>query len=215
MKIGVLGSGIVGASVGAKLIALGHEVRMGSRSATNAKAQEWARICGERASYGTFADAAAFGSDLVIHATHGARALEALRAAGERRLSNKVLLDIANPLDFSKGMPPTLSVANVDSLGEQIQRAYPRARVVKALNTVDAEVMVDPSLVPGEHDTFVSGNDPEAKAAVTALLHDFGWKHVIDLGDITSARGTEMYLALWVRLYGQLKTGRFNIHVAR
>ena len=124
-------------------------------------------------------------------------------------------MDVANPLDFSKGVPPTLTVVNTDSLGEQIQRAFPQARVVKALNTVNADVMVEPSLVPGDHDTFVCGDDAAAKETVTALLRDFGWKHVIDLGGIGSARGTEMLLALWVRLMGALGTAQFNFKVVR
>lgn len=215
MKIAILGTGAVGATLGTKLVSLGHEVRMGSRSATSEKAQAWARQAGPRASYGSFGDAASFGADLVINATKGDSSLEALRAAGEPRLRGKIVIDVANPLDFSRGMPPTLTVANTDSLGEQIQRAFPGARVVKALNTINAEVMVAPALVPGDHDTFVCGNDEAAKETVTRLLRDFGWKHVIDLGDISASRATEMYLALWVRLYGVTKTSRFNVHVAR
>lgn len=215
MKIAVLGTGTVGTTLGTKLVQLGHEVRMGSRDATSEKGQAWARSAGERASYGSFGDAASFGTDLVVNATAGTASLAALRSAGEPRLRGKILMDVANPLDFSQGMPPTLTVVNTDSLGEQIQRAFPQARVVKALNTVNADVMVDPSLVPGDHDTFVCGDDAAAKETVTALLRDFGWKHVIDLGGIGSARGTEMMLALWVRLYAVTGTARFNVHVAR
>jgi len=149
-------------------------------------------------------------------ATAGAGSLDALRSAGASALRGKVLIDIANPLDFSKGMPPTLFVSNDDSLGETIQRTFPEAKVVKALNTVNANVMVNPGRVPGDHDVFVSGNDTGAKAQVIRLLKDeFGWKSVIDLGDITTARGTESYLHLWLRLYGALQTADFNIHVLR
>jgi hypothetical protein len=139
-----------------------------------------------------------------------------LNAAGGQNLGGKTLVDVANPLDFSKGMPPTLSVCNTDSLGEQIQRAFPTANVVKTLNTVSANVMVDPSIVPGVHTMFVSGNDAKAKAEVITILKaGFGWKEVIDLGDISCARGQEMYLALWLRLYGKLQTTNLNVYVAR
>ena len=151
-----------------------------------------------------------------MNATNGAGSLEALRAAGEENVDGKILIDIANPLDLSGGMPPSLFVSNTDSLGEQIQRAFPTVRVVKALNTMNAFVMADPSLVAGgEHSVFVSGNDEQAKARVTEILRSFGWKDVIDLGDITTARGTEMYLPLWLRLWGALGTGTFNISVMR
>jgi predicted dinucleotide-binding enzyme len=140
--------------------------------------------------------------------------LEALKAAGAQNLQGKVLIDVSNPLDFSKGMPPTHSVCNTDSLGEQIQRAYPAAKVVKALNTVTAALMVEPSLIPGVHTIFVCGNDAKAKGVVIDLLKTgFGWKEVMDLGDITAARAQEMYLALWVRLFTKLKTPNVNIHV--
>jgi predicted dinucleotide-binding enzyme len=146
---------------------------------------------GRGASRGTFADAASHG-ELVFNCTSGAGTLDALAAAGEENLRGKVLIDVANPLDFSKGMPPTLFVFGEDSLGEQLQRAFPETKVVKALNTVNCQVMVDPSRVPGDHDIFVSGNDAAAKATVTEILRDwFGWKSAIDLGDMSAARGTE------------------------
>jgi predicted dinucleotide-binding enzyme len=127
-----------------------------------------------------------------------------------------VLIDIANPLDFSKGMPPTLSVCNTDSLGEQIQRAFPQVKVVKTLNTMNANLMVNPALLSGDHDVFVSGNDPAAKAQVTNFLkQQFGWKSVIDLGDITTARGVEMTLPIWLNLFGVLQTPLFNFKIVR
>ena len=187
---------------------------MGSRTAQNGKAVEWAKANGPRASEGTFADSAKFG-EVVFNCTAGSVSLEALKLAGEKTLAGKVLVDVANPLDFSKGMPPTLTVCNTDSLGEQIQRAFPSAKVVKALNTVGNELMVNPGLVPGEHDTFVCGNDPQAKAKVVGILHEFGWKSPVDLGDITAARGLEMVLPLWVRTMGALKTRNFNFKIAR
>jgi len=141
--------------------------------------------------------------------------LEALKAAGARNLEGKTLIDVSNPLDTSKGMPPTLSVCNTDSVGEQIQRAFPTAKVVKSLNTVTVAVMVDPSLIPGVHTMFVSGNDAKATAQVIDLLKTgFGWKEVMDLGDITAARAQEMILPLWLRLYTKLKTPNVNIRVA-
>lgn len=215
MKIAILGTGVVGQTIGTKLVSLGHDVKMGARTAANEKAEKWVKENGARATHGTFADAAAFG-EIVFNCTSGMASLDALRQAGERNLDGKILIDVANPLDFSKGMPPSLSVCNTDSLGEQIQRAFPRARVVKTLNTMNTNVMVDPRLVPGDSDVFLSGNDAAAKAQVTEILKNwFGWRSVIDLGDITSARGTEMLLPIWLRLWGTFKTPNINFHIAR
>ncbi len=214
MKIGVLGTGMVGDTIGTKLVQLGHEVKMGSRSANNEKAAEWVKKNGKNASQGTFADAAAFG-EILFNCTSGRASLDALEMAGASNLKGKVLIDVANPLDFSKGVP-MLSVCNTDSLGEQIQRALPETKVVKTLNTMSCRVMVDPSLVNGDHDVFVSGDDPDAKTTVTRILKDwFGWKSVIDLGDIKTARGVEMLLPFWITLRGQLQTGTFNFKIAR
>ena len=215
MRFGVLGSGMVGSTIATKLVSLGHEVKMGSRDAANPKAKAWVDSAGRGASQGAFADAAAFG-EIVFNCTAGLGSLDALKSAGAAALRSKVLVDIANPLDVSKGMPPTLFVSNDDSLGEMIQRTFPDAKVVKALNTVNANVMVNPGRIPGDHDVFVCGNDAGAKAQVIRLLKDeFGWKNVNDLGDITAARGTESYLHLWLRLYGALQTADFNVHVVR
>jgi predicted dinucleotide-binding enzyme len=214
MRIGILGTGDVGGRLGTKLVSLGHDVRMGSRIAPNPKAAGWAKANGPRASAGTFADAAKFG-EVVFNCTAGSASLEALKRAGADNLGVKVLVDVANPLDFSKGMPPTLTVCNTDSLGEQIQRAFPDAKVVKALNTTSNEVMVNPQLVPGEHDTFLCGNDPQAKAKVVEILRAFGWTSPIDLGDITAARGMEMMLPVWVQLMGAIQTRNFNFKIAR
>ena len=215
MNIGVLGTGMVGDAIGTKLVQLGHEVKMGSRSATNEKAAAWVKRTGPHASQGTFAEAAAFG-EVVFNCTSGAASLEALKMAGAVNLKDKVLIDVTNPLDFSKGAPPSLSVCNTDSLGEQIQRAFPETKVVKTLNTMSCQVMVNPSLVKGDHDVFVSGNDAEAKATVTKILKDgFGWESVIDLGDITTARAPEMLLPIWIMLRGKLQTLAFNFKIAR
>jgi 8-hydroxy-5-deazaflavin:NADPH oxidoreductase len=212
MKIGVLGTGIVGTTLAGKLVSLGHEVRMGAREAGNAKARSWAAATGKGTSSGTFADAAAFG-EIVFNCTAGAAALDALRAAGAANLRGKVLVDVSNPLDFSKGMPPTLFTGSGDSLGERIQREFAEAKVVKALNTVNSSVMTDPKRVGGESDVFVCGNDTQAKKRVEELLREFGWNRVIDVGDITASRGTEAYILLWLRLWGVLKTADFNIRI--
>jgi predicted dinucleotide-binding enzyme len=215
MKIGVFGTGMVGHTLATKLVELGHDVRMGSRTKDNPKAVAWAEKAGARASQGTFADAAAFGA-LLVNCTEGQASLAALRAAGAENLGGKVLIDVSNPLDFSRGMPPSLTVSNTDSLGEQLQREFPEVRVVKALNTINGSIMVDPaSLAGGEHDVFVCGNDASAKGEVTELLRAFGWRSVVDLGDITTARGTEAYLLLWIRLYGALGTPSFNVKIVR
>lgn len=215
MRFAVLGTGMVGQAIATKLVALGHEVTMGSRQAGNPGAAEWAAAQGATGREGSFAEAAAFG-EVVVNCTAGAHSLEALEAAGAANLAGEVLVDIANPLDASRGFPPTLTVCNSDSLGEQIQRANPEARVVKALNTMNCDVMVEPGTVPGTHHTFICGDDAEAKGRVAELLRTFGWpEESIDLGDITAARGTEMYVALWLRLYGALGTGHLNIAVVR
>jgi predicted dinucleotide-binding enzyme len=216
MRIGVLGTGMVGQAIATKLLELGHAVTMGSRSAQGGALEEWLAQAEGEAAGGTFADAAAAG-ELVFNCTAGEASLEALEAAGAANLDGKVLVDVANPLDFSGGMPPTLTVCNDDSLGERIQRAHPEARVVKALNTVNAQVMVDPARVPGGHDLFICGDEEGSKREVAGLIESFGWPpdSIVDLGDITAARGMEMYLPLWLRLMGALGGPDFNIHVAR
>jgi 8-hydroxy-5-deazaflavin:NADPH oxidoreductase len=214
MRYAVLGTGPVGQAVAGKLADLGHDVVMGSRTADNPKALEWAE--GTSVRVATFADAAA-SAEAVVNATGGVVTLAVLEAVGAGNLAGKVLIDISNALDPTSGFPPTFTVANDDSLGEQIQRAYPDARVVKALNTMTAAVMVDPAIVPGEHVVFVCGDDAGAKAQVTAMLGEIGWPapRVVDLGGIANARGVEMYVALWIRLYGALGTGLFNIALLR
>jgi predicted dinucleotide-binding enzyme len=217
MKFGILGTGMVGEALATKLAANGHEVMMGSRDAANPKAKAWAAKAGAKACTGSFAEAARFG-EVLFNCTSGMASLQALKSAGADALASKVLVDVANPLDFSKGMPPSLSVCNTDSLGEQIQREFPKARVVKALNTLAASLMVDPTGVAGDHSLFLAGNDAGAKSEVSRLLtDDFGWKPVnlIDVGDITAARGTEGLLLLWIRLYGKFGSANFNFHVVR
>ncbi len=227
MKIGILGTGMVGQTLGAKLEELGHDVMIGTRDIAHTLARTdpppfgfppfntWHEAHpGVR--LGTFAEAARHG-DVLINATNGLGTLSALQLAEAANLGGKIMIDASNPLDFSQGMPPTLSVCNTDSTGEQIQRAFPDVRVVKALNTVTAFLMVNPALVGnGDHTLFMCGNDAAAKAQVTTWLKEwFGWRDVIDLGDITSARGTEMYLPIWLRLWGALGTGMFNVKVVK
>jgi len=216
MRVGVLGTGVVGRSIANKLLELGHQVTMGSRSASGEALGEWLAEAGEGARGGSFAEAAA-DSELIFNCTAGTASLAALGAAGAENLEGKTLVDVSNPLDFSQGMPPTLAVCNDDSLGEQIQAAFPQARVVKALNTVTSAVMVEPTRVRGDHSIFVCGEDAAAKAQVSALLEAFGWlpDAIVDLGEIGAARGTEMYLPLWLRLYGALGSADFNISIVR
>lgn len=212
MRIGVLGTGEVGQALGGRLVGLGHDVMMGARSADNEKVLDFAAKTGGRA--GSFRDAAAHG-ELVIHCARGNSAIEVLTAAGAGNLSGKVVIDVSLPLDFSRGFPPGLSVAGFDSIGETIQRAFPDARVVKTLNTVNHRIMIDPGRLPGPHVMFVSGNDRAAKGQAMDLLRSFGWQQILDLGDITTARGTEQYLPLWARLYAALGTPEFNIAIVR
>ena len=226
LKIGVLGTGAVGRAVGGKLMELGHEVVFGTRDIAKTMAETKPDYMGNppfsawikahpKAKLVPFADAAAHG-ELLVNATAGAASLKALSAAGERNLAGKVLIDISNPLDFSKGMPPSLTVCNTDSLGEQIQRTFPKAKVVKTLNTMTNMLMVNPALVAkGDHDVFLSGNDAGAKAKVAEILRSFGWKRVIDLGDITTARGVEMVVPVWVQLMAAMKTPVFNFKIAQ
>ncbi|MEO6096691.1 MAG: NAD(P)-binding domain-containing protein [Fibrobacteria bacterium] len=216
MNIAILGTGMVGGTIGTKMIQLGHNVKMGSRAAGGEKALAWVKANGASALQGTFADAAAHG-EMIFNCTSGMGSLEALEQAGAANLKGKILIDISNPLDFSKGMPPTLNPCNDDSIGERLQKAFPETKVVKTLNTLTAALMVNPAaLAGGDHSLFMCGNDAEAKAKVADLLKNgFGWKDVIDLGDISAARGQEMILPIWLRLWGGLKTANFNFKIVR
>jgi predicted dinucleotide-binding enzyme len=226
MKIAVLGTGMAGQALAGRLAELGHDVTAGTRdvAATLARTEPdgmgnppyavWAQAH-PQVSLATFADAAA-GAELIVNATNGGASIAVLTAAGRENLAGKVVLDIANPLDFSGGSPPTLFVKDTDSLAERIQREFPEAKVVKALNTMNAHLMVHPKrLAGGDHSVFVSGDDDDAKQTVTALLESFGHTDIIDLGDITTARGTEMVVPIWVRLMGALDTLYFNFKIVR
>jgi predicted dinucleotide-binding enzyme len=215
MKFGVLGTGMVGEAIADRLASLGHEVKMGAREAANPKARAWAERAGRRASSGSFADAAAFG-EVVFSCTLGSAALDALRAAGKENLRGKILVDVSNPLEFPPGGAPTLFTAAAgDSLAERIQAELPEARVVKALNMVNAAVMGHPERLGGETDAFIAGNDGSAKKRVEEILREFGWKSVIDLGDLTAARAMEGYLLLWLRISAALKSALLNVKVVR
>ena len=224
MRIGVLGTGMVGQTLAGKLAELGNDVVVGTRDVDALMARREEPRPGVPAfatwveqhpavRVATFAGAAEHGEILLL-ATSGQVSVDVLHMAGAEHLGGKILIDLSNPLDFSAGFPPTLSVCNADSVGEQVQRAFPEARVVKTLNTVNARLMTDPGqLAGGDHHLFVSGNDADAKARVTQLLAEwFGWRNVVDLGDITTARGTEMYLPLWLRLMA-VNGPAFNIKV--
>jgi len=226
MRLGILGTGVVGKTLAARLADLGHEVMVGTREPEETLSRTepdqygnppfgtWQQKHPE-VKLGSFGEAAIHG-EMVVNATAGTVSLETLDMAGEENLSGKVLIDISNPLDFSKGMPPTLSVSNTDSLGEQIQRRFGEAKVVKTLHTMNAYLMVDPAqLGGGDHTVFVCGDDAEAKERVTELLRSFGWTDIIDLGDISMARGTEMLLPIWLRLFGSLQKPLFNFKIVR
>jgi hypothetical protein len=204
---------MVGLAISNRLAELGHEVMIGTRDPS--KSSDKLKSKNEAVLIGTFAEAAAFG-DILFSVTLGSVSVDVLKAAGESNLNGKALVDVSNPLDFSKGMPPTLFVTNTDSLGEQIQRAFPKLKVVKALNTMSAPIMVNPKQVAGgDHDLFICGDDASAKASVIGVLNEFGWVNIHDLGDITNARALEALLPIWVRLYGKLGTGMFNFKVVR
>ncbi len=213
MNIAVLGSGEVGRTIGSKLVHLGHDVMMGSREEANPRAVAWAKEEKHNAVFGTFANAAAFG-EIIFNCTLGSASLDALYMAGAGNLKGKILIDTTNPLDYSDEKHWKLTICNTDSLGEQIQRAFPDTFVVKTLNTVYCTVMVDPNKVLESTDVFVSGNSADAKATVTKILHDwFHWRHIIDLGDITTSRAVEMYALLWRSLRLATSSHRFNIRV--
>ncbi|MCX6396889.1 MAG: NAD(P)-binding domain-containing protein [Propionibacteriales bacterium] len=207
MRVAVIGTGSAGQVLAAGLRRIGHDVVSGTRDpAATAVRDDWSG--GELV---TFAEAGR-GADLVVNATGGQVSLEALTQVD---LVGKVLLDVSNPLDFSQGFPPTLSVKDTDSLAEQIQRAHPEARVVKSLNTVNAAVMVDPARLPEPTTIFVAGDDAEARMLVRSVLVELGWSDIVEFATLDAARGLEMWLPLWVRLMGTLGTADFNLKLVR
>jgi predicted dinucleotide-binding enzyme len=228
MKISVLGTGSVGQTIAAKLVSLNNEVMIGTHDVSekmesslkdnygNPPFREWYSQ-NNSIKLGTFAEAAAFG-EIIFNCTAGRGSVNALKLANEIHLNGKIIIDIANPLDFSKGMPPSLipELSNGNSIGEEIQKTFPAAKVVKALNTMWCGLMVNPAMINGaDHNTFICGNDTGAKEKVKEILKSFGWleKNILDLGDISNSRGTEMYLPLWVRIFGATNNGAFNIKI--
>ncbi len=227
MNIAILGTGMVGRMIGVKLQELGHTVTLGTRNVANTLAnensdaygnppfKEWHKDHKELA-LATFKEAAS-DADLLFNCTGGMISLSVLEQVGEDVLHGKVLIDVANPLDFSGGMPPSLNPVNTDSLGEQLQQRFPKLKVVKTLNTMNAQLMVNPGLLEGMHHVFVCGNDAAAKDQAKEILNAFGWNpdQILDLGDITNARGTEMLLPIWLRLWGALGMAEFNFCIQR
>jgi len=228
MKITVLGTGTVGRAFAERLVALNHDVMIGTRNVSqklestdkdfygSAPFGEW-HAQNEKVELGTFAEASRFG-EIVINATKGIDSVSALKLAGEENLKGKVLVDVANPLDFSQGMPPSLvpALSNTNSLGEELQRTFPDTKVVKALNTMWCGLMVNPAMVgSGDHTAFICGNNAEAKENVQSLMKEFGWRgeNILDLGDISSARGTEAILPIWLRIYQATQNGAFNFRL--
>jgi 8-hydroxy-5-deazaflavin:NADPH oxidoreductase len=226
MKAAVLGTGSVGQTIATRLAGLGHQVVMGTRDVAESKLRKTADALGNPAigewieknpsvKLVAFKEAAAFG-EIIFNCTKGVYGIEVLTLAGKENLDGKIIVDISNPLDFSKGMPPTLTISNDNSLGEEIQKQFPNAKVVKALNTMWCGLMVNPAMIGGgDHSTFICGNDQDAKKQVKAILKSFGWseKNILDMGDVTNSRGTEMYLPLWVRIFGVTQNGAFNIKI--
>jgi hypothetical protein len=226
MKISVFGTGIVGQVIANRLAGLGHSLIIGTRDVEktmsrtskdaygNAPFSVWYEQNKRSIKLGTFAEAAA-SSEVIFNCTMGQASIQALQDAGEKNFIGKILIDISNPLDFSKGMPPTLSPGNTDSLGELIQRTFPELKVVKTLNTMSCFLMVNPSAIAEDHNVFMSGNDIAAKRVAKDILKSFGWKEsaIIELGDIASARCTEQLLPIWIRLYGVLQNPMFNFRI--
>lgn len=227
MKIAILGTGAVGQTLAAKLVALDYDVMLGTRNVAEKMASkakdmygnppfsEWLEA-NRKVKVGTFSEAASYG-ELIINATNGTNSVKALILAGAKNLTGKVLLDVANPLDFSNGQVVLLSgLNNTNSLAEEIQNTFPDVMVVKSLNTMWTGLMVNPEMIGGgDHINFICGNKPEAKAKVEKILKQFGWKNetIMDIGDITAARATESVLPIWLRIMGTLKSGVFNFKI--
>jgi len=227
-RIAIMGTGGVGQAYASRFITLGYEVMMGTRNVSekllhterdgygNPPFSEW-YLANRNVKLGTFEEAAVFG-EIILNATLGIKSIAALKSAGAKNINGKILIDVSNPLDFSKGMPPSLlpELSNTNSLGEEIQKTFPDVKVVKTLNTMWNGLMVNPTMLnEGDHTAFICGNSSEAKEEVKEILKLFGWpgKNILDLGDISSARGTEMYLPLWLRIFGATGNGAFNIKI--
>lgn len=226
MRIALLGTGVVGQTLAPRLNELGHTVTMGTRNAAETANRTTPNRSGgsafkewyERNGYVELVNFEAIPEvDMYINALSGQNALSALETVGRSQLAGKTLLDLTNSLDFSNGMPPSLSICNTDSLGETIQRTFPEMNVVKSLNTMNCDIMLAPMRVPGDHNVFVSGDSGDAKQQVIALLKEAGWneKQILDLGGIITARGTEMMLPIWLQLYQHFGNSQFNFQIVR
>lgn len=216
MKYAVLGTGMVGHTLATRLVSLGHEVRMGARDKDNEKAIAWAASQGNQAGHGSFKDVANW-ADRIVVAVSGAQIEAVAASVGDAAVTGKTVIDVTNPLDFSHGMPPVLvpHLSNTTSAGEALQAALPSAKVVKTLNTMNHEIMVEPTKVPNNHDVFLSSDHDDAKADARALLAEFGWSHPIDLGPLAAARGTEGMMPFWLRMWGVHGSADFNYHIVR
>jgi 8-hydroxy-5-deazaflavin:NADPH oxidoreductase len=220
MKIAILGTGNVGQTYASKFIELGHEVMIGTRNPDDTRKKEkfteW-HTTNSKVQLATFADTVAFG-EIIVNALQGTATIDVVKSISLSLFDNKILMDVSNPLDSSKGFPPTLleGLNNTNSLAEEIQKALPNAKIVKALSTMWCGIMVNPKMIAnGDHNAFIAGNDLEAKTRVKELMASFGWitNNILDLGDITKARGVEMYLPLWLSIYGATNNGAFNIKI--
>jgi predicted dinucleotide-binding enzyme len=208
MKIGILGSGPVGRSLGKGFASNGHDVRLGSRTPGKQEVQDWLKTTKGKVSAGTFSEAARHG-DVLVLCCLGEAAEEVIKLSGMNNLDGKLVIDATNPLDFSKGMPPGLFVGTSDSLGERVQRMLPNAKVVKCFNMVNNQTMTNPRMKEGLPDMIICGNNDAAKQQVAGLLKEFGWGEPIDIGGIDGSRWLEAYTALWVRL--AIKLGSWSI----
>ena len=228
MKIAVLGTGMVGQTLASGLASKGHEVVIGTRDVASTLASTQPNGYGLPAfgiwhqthsdiRVAPFAEAALW-AELLVNATNGGISLDALARADVANVGDKVLVDVANDLDISQGMPPISRSSDLagSGLAEKIQAAYPKLRVVKTLNTMNALVMLNPGLIAGGDSTvFMSGNDAAAKAVVKDILQSFGWQDIMDLGDISSSRAVEMLLPVWLRIYGVLGQTPYNFKIVR
>ena len=215
-KIGILGTGDVGRRIASRLVKLGYEVKIGSRTATNEKAMEWVSQNGENASAGTFTDAVAFG-DIIFNCTKGEIALTVIEMAGIENFTGKTVADITNPLELNNGMPITLlpQYINTTSVAEEVQKLLPKANVVKTLNIVNSELMANGENAPAGTTMMLCGNNEQAKDEIKTLLTQFGWKDILDLGDLTGARAMEMYSAMWLSVFGATQNVNFTITINR
>lgn len=223
MKIGILGTGGVGKAFANRLSGLGHDIMVGTRNVSATLEKEgdagFKNFLSKNpgVKLATFSDAAAFG-EFVINVSKGSVTPDVIKSAGQKNLAGKILIDISNPLDFSKGMPPSLipEYSNTHSLGEELQKLLPDTYVVKTLNTMWNGLMINPSqLANGDHINYICGNDADAKKKVLSFLNELGWKNesILDLGDITAARATEATLPIWLRVYGVKQSGAFNFRI--